>query len=80
MRLTNYFEERNVYDSYNFMLGDVVNGSSVPANTTVMAINILGYLCPSDSNPGSTQTLAVGYTALVTCVNYSINGGDKPPE
>jgi prepilin-type N-terminal cleavage/methylation domain-containing protein/prepilin-type processing-associated H-X9-DG protein len=75
LRLTNYLEERNVYDSYNFMLGDVVNGNSVPANTTVMAINIPGYLCPSDSNPGSTLTLAVDYTAKVTCVNYTLNGG-----
>ncbi len=28
-----------------------------------MATNIPGYLCPSDANPGSTQNLAVGYTA-----------------
>ena len=75
LRLTNYLEQRAVYDAYNFMLGDVANGSSVPANTTVMATKIPGYLCPSDANPGSTQNLAVGYTAQVTCVNYAINGG-----
>jgi prepilin-type N-terminal cleavage/methylation domain-containing protein/prepilin-type processing-associated H-X9-DG protein len=75
LRLTNYLEQRAVYDAYNFMLGDVVNGNSVAANTTVMATNIPGYLCPSDSNPGSTQPLAVGYSKQVTCVNYAINGG-----
>jgi prepilin-type processing-associated H-X9-DG protein len=57
------------------MLGDVVGGSSVPANTTVMSTLIPGYLCPSDSNPGSNQDLAVGFTSRVTCVNYAINGG-----
>ena len=75
LRLTNYLEQRAVYDAYNFLLGDVVNGSSVAANTTVMATNIPGYLCPSDANPGSAQNLAVDYTAQVTCVNYAINGG-----
>jgi prepilin-type N-terminal cleavage/methylation domain-containing protein/prepilin-type processing-associated H-X9-DG protein len=75
LRLTNYLEQRAVYDAYNFWLSDVANGTSVPANTTVMATNIPGYLCPSDANSGSTQNLAVGYTVGVTCVNYSINGG-----
>ncbi len=75
LRLTNYLEQRAVYDAYNFKLGDVLNGNSVPANTTVMATNIPGYLCPSDSNVGSSQPLAGGYTAQVTCVNYAINGG-----
>ena len=75
LRLTNYLEQRAVYDAYNFLLSDVSNGSSIPANTTVMATNIPGYLCPSDANPGSTANLAVGYTNQVTCVNYSINGG-----
>jgi len=58
LRLTNYLEQRAVYDAYNFMLGDVLNGTSVPANTTVMATAIPGYLCPSDPNPGSTEALA----------------------
>ena len=64
-----------VYDAYNFMLGDVVNGTSVPANTTVMSVMVPGYLCPSDANPGSSENLAVGFNARVTCVNYAINGG-----
>ena len=34
-----------------------------------------GYLCPSDGNPGSSENLAVGFNARVTCVNYAINGG-----
>jgi prepilin-type N-terminal cleavage/methylation domain-containing protein/prepilin-type processing-associated H-X9-DG protein len=75
LRLTNYLEQRAVYDAYNFLQGDVANGNSVPANTTVMSTNIPGYLCPSDANPGSTQALAVGYTAQVSCVNYAVNGG-----
>jgi prepilin-type N-terminal cleavage/methylation domain-containing protein/prepilin-type processing-associated H-X9-DG protein len=75
LRLTNYLEQRAVYDAYNFLLGDVANGNSVPANTTVMSTNIPGYLCPSDVNPGSTENLAVGYSAQVSCVNYAVNGG-----
>ncbi len=75
LRLTNYLEQRAVYDAYNFALGDVVNGSSVPANTTVMAINIPGYLCPSDTNPGSSEDLAGGYATPVACINYAVNGG-----
>ena len=75
LRLTNYLEQRALYDAYNFMLGDVTNGNSIPANTTVMSTMVPGYLCPSDGNPGSTESLAVGYSARVTCVNYAINGG-----
>src|SRR5215470_11625856 len=75
LRLTNYLEQRAVYDSYNFMLGDVLNGSSVPANTTVMSTAIPGYLCPSDPNPGSTQNLAGGFSVPVTTVNYAVNAG-----
>jgi prepilin-type N-terminal cleavage/methylation domain-containing protein/prepilin-type processing-associated H-X9-DG protein len=75
LRLTNYLEQRAVYDAYNFMLSDVAGGSSVPANTTVMATLIPGYLCPSDPNPGSTENLAVGFNARVTTVNYAVNGG-----
>jgi prepilin-type N-terminal cleavage/methylation domain-containing protein/prepilin-type processing-associated H-X9-DG protein len=75
LRLTNYLEQRAVYDAYNFMLGDVVNGNSVPANTTVMSTLIPGYLCPSDPNPGSLENLAVGFPARVTTVNYAVNGG-----
>ena len=75
LRLTNYLEQRAVYDAYNFMLGDVLNGASVPANTTVMATAIPGYLCPSDPNPGSTENLAGGFSVPVTTVNYAVNGG-----
>ncbi len=75
LRLTNYLEQRAVYDAYNFALGDVLNGGSVPANTTVMATAIPGYLCPSDPNPGSTANLAGGFSAQVTTVNYAVNGG-----
>jgi prepilin-type N-terminal cleavage/methylation domain-containing protein/prepilin-type processing-associated H-X9-DG protein len=75
LRLTNYLEQRAVYDAYNFALGDVINGSSVPANTTVMSTNIPGYLCPSDGNPGSTENLAVGYSTPVACINYAVNAG-----
>ena len=75
LRLLNYLEQRAVYDAYNFMLGDIVNGVSVPANTTVMATSIPGYLCPSDPNPGSRATSWGAISARVTCVNYAVNGG-----
>jgi prepilin-type N-terminal cleavage/methylation domain-containing protein/prepilin-type processing-associated H-X9-DG protein len=75
LRLTNYLEQRALYDAYNFMLSDVTNGNSVPANTTVMSNLVPGYLCPSDAMPGSSENLAVGYGSRVTCVNYAINGG-----
>jgi prepilin-type N-terminal cleavage/methylation domain-containing protein/prepilin-type processing-associated H-X9-DG protein len=75
LRLTNYLEQRALYDAYNFALGDVSRGRSIPANTTVMSIMVPGYLCPSDGNPGSSENLAVGFNARVTCVNYAINGG-----
>jgi prepilin-type N-terminal cleavage/methylation domain-containing protein/prepilin-type processing-associated H-X9-DG protein len=75
LRLTNYLEQRALYDAYNFMLPDVTNGTSIPANTTVMSTLVPGYLCPSDGNPGTSESLAVGYSARVTCVNYAINGG-----
>jgi prepilin-type processing-associated H-X9-DG protein len=75
LRLTNYLEQRAVYDAYNFMLGDVVSGNSVPANTTVMSTAIPGYLCPSDPNPGTNENLAVGYSAKATTVNYAVNAG-----
>ncbi len=75
LRLTNYLEQQALYDAYNFMLPDVTNGSSVPANTTVMSNLVPGYLCPSDAMPGSSENLAVGYGCRVTCVNYAINGG-----
>ena len=75
LRLLNYLEQRAVYDAYNFMLGDIVSGVSVPANTTVMTTSIPGYLCPSDANPGSTANLAGGFSVRVTCVNYAANGG-----
>jgi prepilin-type N-terminal cleavage/methylation domain-containing protein/prepilin-type processing-associated H-X9-DG protein len=75
MRLTNYLEQRAVYDAYNFALADVTAGSAVPANTTVMSTNIPGYLCPSDGNPGSAQNIAVGFDKQVACINYAVNGG-----
>ena len=46
LRLTNYLEQRAVYDAYNFLLSDVANGNSIPANTTVMSTNIPGYSMP----------------------------------
>ncbi len=75
LRLTNYLEQRAVYDAYNFLIGDVFQGAAVPANTTVMSTSIPGYLCPSDPNPGSKANLAGGYGVPVTMVNYAVNGG-----
>jgi prepilin-type processing-associated H-X9-DG protein len=75
MRLLNYLEHEVIYNAYNFKLGDVLGGSSVPANTTVMTTNIAGYLCPSDPNPGNTGKLVGGFSVPVTCINYAINAG-----
>ena len=75
LRLTNYLEQRALYDAYNFQLGDVVNGNSVAANTTVMTTSIGGYFCPSDAYPGSHENLDIGYTVPVACVNYAVNAG-----
>jgi len=75
LRLLNYLEHVDVYNAYNFELGDVANGSSVAANTTVMTTAIAGYLCPSDANPGNSGNLAGGFNVPVTCINYAINGG-----
>jgi prepilin-type N-terminal cleavage/methylation domain-containing protein/prepilin-type processing-associated H-X9-DG protein len=75
LRLTNYLEQRAVYNAYNFLIGDVLNGAAVAANTTVIATAIPGYLCPSDANPGNTGAIVGGYSATVTCVNYAVNGG-----
>jgi prepilin-type N-terminal cleavage/methylation domain-containing protein/prepilin-type processing-associated H-X9-DG protein len=75
LRLLNHMERRDVYDAYNFGLGDVVNGSAVAANTTVMSTPIGGYFCPSDPNPGSTENLTGGFNVRTTCVNYAVNGG-----
>jgi prepilin-type N-terminal cleavage/methylation domain-containing protein/prepilin-type processing-associated H-X9-DG protein len=75
LRLLNYLEQVAVYNAYNFQLGDVLAGSAVAANTTVIGISIPGYLCPSDANPGNRGAIAGGYSLRVTCVNYSINGG-----
>ncbi len=75
LRLTNYLEQRTVYDAYNFQLGDVVNGNSVAANTTVMTTSINGYFCPSDAYPGSHENLDIGYSVPVACVNYAVNAG-----
>jgi prepilin-type N-terminal cleavage/methylation domain-containing protein/prepilin-type processing-associated H-X9-DG protein len=75
LRLTNYLEQRALYDAYNFKLADVANGNSIAANTTVMSTMVPGYLCPSDGNPGSNENLVGGFGGRVTCVNYAINGG-----
>jgi prepilin-type N-terminal cleavage/methylation domain-containing protein/prepilin-type processing-associated H-X9-DG protein len=75
LRLTNYLEQKAVYNAYNFLIGDVLNGSAVAANTTVIATAIPGYLCPSDANPGNSGNIVGGFTAQVTCLNYSVNGG-----
>ena len=77
MRLLNYLEHIDVYNAYNFKLGDVLNNSAVAAQTTVMSTNIPGYLCPSDANPGTSGTLAGGFTSQVTNINYAINAGNN---
>jgi prepilin-type N-terminal cleavage/methylation domain-containing protein/prepilin-type processing-associated H-X9-DG protein len=77
MRLLNYLEHIDVYNAYNFKLGDVLNNVAVAANTTVISTSIAGYLCPSDANPGNGGTLAGGFGTPVTCVNYAPNAGNN---
>jgi prepilin-type processing-associated H-X9-DG protein len=77
MRLLNYLEHIDVYNAYNFKLGDVLAGSAVAAQTTVMSTNIPGYLCPSDANPGTIGSLAGGFSSPVTNINYAINAGNN---
>jgi prepilin-type processing-associated H-X9-DG protein len=75
LRLLNYLGQVAVYNAYNFMLGDVLDGAAVAANTTVIATAIPGYLCPSDANPGNSGTIAGGFDARIQCINYAVNGG-----
>ncbi len=75
MRLLNYLEHIDVYNAYNFKLGDILNGVAVADNTTVISTSIAGYLCPSDANPGNNGTLVGGFGTPVTCVNYAPNAG-----
>jgi prepilin-type N-terminal cleavage/methylation domain-containing protein/prepilin-type processing-associated H-X9-DG protein len=75
MRLLTHLEQIAVYNAYNFMLGDVLNGRAVAENTTVITTAIPGYLCPSDANSGNTGNLAGGFNVPVKCVNYAMNGG-----
>jgi prepilin-type N-terminal cleavage/methylation domain-containing protein/prepilin-type processing-associated H-X9-DG protein len=75
LRLLNYLEQVALYNAYNFMLGDVLVDHAVAENTTVIATSVPGYLCPSDPNPGNTGDIDGGYTAQVTTVNYTFNGG-----
>jgi prepilin-type N-terminal cleavage/methylation domain-containing protein/prepilin-type processing-associated H-X9-DG protein len=75
MRLLNHLEQVALYNAYNFMLGDVLNGAAVAQNTTVITTAVPGYLCPSDANPGNSGNLAGGFPVPVKCVNYAANGG-----
>jgi prepilin-type N-terminal cleavage/methylation domain-containing protein/prepilin-type processing-associated H-X9-DG protein len=77
MRLLNYLEHIDVYNAYNFKMGDILNGVAVACNTTVISTSIAGYLCPYDANPGNSGTLAGGFGTPVTCVNYGPNAGDN---
>jgi prepilin-type N-terminal cleavage/methylation domain-containing protein/prepilin-type processing-associated H-X9-DG protein len=75
LRLTNYLEQRALYNAYNFDIGDVFQGAAVAANTTVMSTPLQMYTCPSDPNPGNTGPLDGGYTVITACTNYAICGG-----
>ena len=75
LRLLTHLEQVPLYNAYNFQLGDVTGGVSVPQNTTVMSTAVPGYLCPSDSFPGNAGNLVGGFAAPVKTVNYSMNAG-----
>ncbi len=89
-RLLPYLEQQVVYNAINWSFGARWNGDTVftdltPATggstdsipqMTVLVTTISSFLCPSDSNPGSSSTFLVGgVTKLVGASNYPCNIG-----
>ena len=81
MRLLNYLEHIDVYNAYNFKLGDVLNGvAGGRRNTTVISTNIAGYLCPSDANPGNTGPWPAASRTPVTLHQLRHQRREQPAE
>ncbi len=89
-RLLPFMEQTVLYNSINWHFGarwggdtvytDItaptgVNTNSIP-QMSVLVTQISGFLCPSDHNPGSSATFAVGgVTKVVAASNYACNIG-----
>ena len=59
-RLLPYMEQQQVFNSLNFSLtarwGNNSNQDGGPANGTAFGVKIASFLCPSDRNPGNTDS------------------------
>ena len=67
LRLTNYLEQRAVYDAYNFMLGDVLDGSSVAGQHDGHGHGDPRLPLPVGPQPRQhTRTSPAGFTVPVT--------------
>ena len=63
VRILPYLEQQNLYNSYNFMVGDRKSSYlklSTVINATIFTTVISGYLCPSDPDIGGDDLIAVG--------------------
>ena len=81
VRILPYIEQQNLYNAYNFMVGDR-NSSYLPKskviNATIVTLVVNAYLCPSDPDVGGDDLIAVGTGAnkvVVADTSYPINGG-----
>ena len=89
-RLLPYIEQRVLYNMINWDFGARWGGDTVYSDLTaptggspdsipqmtVLAMQIASFLCPSDSNPGSSTTFLVGgQNKLVGASNYPCNIG-----
>jgi prepilin-type N-terminal cleavage/methylation domain-containing protein/prepilin-type processing-associated H-X9-DG protein len=81
VRILPYIEQQNLYNAYNFMVGDrksSYNKLCTVINATILTAQMKNYLCPSDPDLGGDDLIAVGSSAntvVVASNNYPINGG-----
>jgi prepilin-type N-terminal cleavage/methylation domain-containing protein/prepilin-type processing-associated H-X9-DG protein len=80
VRLLPYLEQTSAYNSLNLTLGARWNSYSPVfydvIQKTVLTMQIASFLCPSDSQPGSSSTETIGgVNKLVAATNYPSNLG-----
>jgi prepilin-type N-terminal cleavage/methylation domain-containing protein/prepilin-type processing-associated H-X9-DG protein len=80
VRLLPYLEQTTAYNALNMSLGARWNSYSPVfydvIQKTVLVMQISSFLCPSDSQPGSSSTETVGgVNKLVATTNYPFNLG-----
>jgi prepilin-type N-terminal cleavage/methylation domain-containing protein/prepilin-type processing-associated H-X9-DG protein len=85
VRLLPYLEQTAAYNAYNFQCRDAVSSGYavilvVPTpNVTVMTMKLGTFLCPSDPNPGNSNTFLLnGVATTVGVTNYPDNLGTDP--